>query len=509
LRVVLQQVLVVAAMAVLATGCVYFNAMYDAGQAYDAGMTALQEEREQVARQQFDSVIAKAGRIVSNHPDSKYAVAAAFLKTRSELHNKLWESAVVSAQYARQLSKRSRDSALASGLRGIATVQLGQDLLADSLLTLALAADLDGDDRANILFHRGLAKLRLGQPSAAAADLEAASEQINLTREARLDLARALFQIEDYARSAEVTADLLRVDEFGQLSEAGFVHADTLARVAPQEFDSSLAEVLEDETMRPVKRSLVQLLRGRTLEQQGQYEAALAVLDSSANAGVTSRWAPQASLTASQIRLRRATAPEQIVEAIPGLERATRSGDSRTRDTALPLATAASRFDSYWQAWRDRGASAAEAALRGGELAGTELESPAVARGLYLKYLELAPESRWTAKAIYGALAYSGHQPGNWVRDDGAATDAELVARLQGLPESDPYRQAITGVGRDAWADSAYVLAESDLESRIMEIRMLFDTTVVRVRRDSLPRAVTPVPDDTAAAAPSDREAEL
>lgn len=499
-----------AAMAAAAAGCVYFNAMYDAGHAYDEGMKALQEEREQAARQQFDSVIAKTGRIVSNHPNSKYATDAAFLKARSELHNKLWESAVVSAQYARQLSKRSRDSALANGLQGIGSVQLGQDLVADSLLTLALAAELSGDDRANILFHRGLARLRLDQPSQAAADLEAASETINLTREARLDLARALFQIEDYARSAEVTADLLRADDFGQLSEAAFVHADTLARVVPQVFEAQLAQILEDETMRPAKRSLVQLLRGRSLEQLEQYDAALAVLDSSANAGATSRWAPLASLIASQIRLRNATAPEQIAEAIPGLEQATRAGDVRTRETAVPLAAAAKQFDSYTQAWRDRGTSAAEAALRGGELAGSELESPAVARGLYLKYLELAPESPWTAKALYGALAYSGYRPGNWVRDEGGATDAELVARLEALPASDPYRQAITGAGRDSWSDSAYVLAEVDLESRIVEIRMLFDTAVVRVRRDSLPTGAAPVPADSMAAQPAARgEAEF
>ena len=509
MRAVLRQLPVLAVVTAVAAGCVYFNAMYDAGQAYDAGMEALQEEREQAARQQFDSVIAKTGRIVSNHPNSKYADDAAFLKTRSELHNKLWEAAAVSAQYARQLATGSSDSALASGLQGVASVQLGKDLLADSLLTLALAADLAEDDRANLLFHRGLARLRLGKPSEAASDLEAASRQINLTREARLDLARALFQIEDYARSAEVTADLLRADEFGQLSEAGLVHADTLARTAPKELDPQLAQLLADEGIRPVKRSLLQLLRGRTLEQLGQHDAALAVLDSSANVGATSRWAPQASLLASQIRLRNASAPEQIAEAIPGLERATRAGDAMTRETAVPLAAAANQFDSYTRAWRDRGASAAEAALRGGELAGSELGSPAVARGMYLKYLELAPESPWTAKALYGALAYSGYRPGTWVRDEGAATDAELVARLEALPSSDPYRQAITGAGRDSWADSAYVLAEVDLENRIMEIRMLFDTTVVRVRRDSLATEATPAPADTTADPPADREVEF
>jgi hypothetical protein len=491
-------------------GCVYFNAMYDAGQAYDAGMAALQEEKEQQARQQFDSVIAKAGRIVSNHPNSKYADDAAFLKTRSELHNKLWESAFVSADYARQLSKRSRDSALASGLKGIAAVQLDRPALADSLLSSALAAELRADDRANLLFHRGLARLRLDRPGEAAADLEDAARQIDLTREARLDLARALVQIGEYGRSAEVTADLLQMDGFGLISEAGLAHVDTLTSLAPEELDARLEELLQREGMRSSQRSLLQMLRGRALEEQGDYEVALAVLDSSASAGAASRWGPQASLLASQIRLRNAVDPDQIAATIPGLDEATGAGDMLTRETAIALAAIARQFRSYTEVWRDREASAAEAALRGAELAGTELESPAVARGLYLKYLELAPDSPWTAKAIYGALAYSGYRPGDWVRDDGEATDVQLLERLESMPAEDPYRQAITGTGRDSWADSAFVLAEVDLEQRITEIRMLFDTTVVRVRRDTLPEDLTSPPADTTAAVqPAEREVEF
>ena len=120
-----------------------------------------------------------------------------------------------------------------------------------------------------------------------------------------------------------------------------------------------------------------------------------------------------------------------------------------------------------------------------------------MARGLYLKYLELAPESPWTVKAIYGALAFSGYQPGDWVRDDGAATDRELILRIDAIPVDNPYRLALTGDVRDVWSDSAYVLSEVDLERRIYEIQMLFDTTVVRVRRDTLPVGDAPAEEET------------
>jgi len=37
-----------------------------------------------------------------------------------------------------------------------------------------------------------------------------------------------------------------------------------------------------------------------------------------------------------------------------------------------------------------------------------------------------------------GALAYSGHRPGDWVRDEGAETDSDLVARLGEIPVDNP-----------------------------------------------------------------------
>ena len=54
----------------LTTACVYFNALYDAGNAYDAGVEAMQEGQGNYARVQFDSVIAKTDRILRRHSGS-------------------------------------------------------------------------------------------------------------------------------------------------------------------------------------------------------------------------------------------------------------------------------------------------------------------------------------------------------------------------------------------------------------------------------------------------------
>ena len=153
----------------MTTACVYFNAMYDAGNAYDAGIEALQDGRASAARLQFDSVIAKTDRIIHGHPGSKWADDAALLKTRSEINNKLWGAASESSAFAVSLSRNGRDSATALGLGGIAAQQLEQPVQADSMLNLALAGDLSGDDRANFLFYRGLARLDAGRTSEATA----------------------------------------------------------------------------------------------------------------------------------------------------------------------------------------------------------------------------------------------------------------------------------------------------------------------------------------------------
>lgn len=491
----------------MTTACVYYNAMYDAGNAYDAGVEAMQEGQGTHARTQFDSVIAKTDRILRRHSRSKWADDAAILKTRSEINNKQWAAASETSVLALRLAGSGRDSATALGLRGIAALQLENPEQADSLLSLALAGELSGDDRSIFLFNRGLARLEEGRAAEAATDLQTAADQIDLTREARLELSRALRQIGESERSAEVTVDFLMDSEFGSLTPAERAQVDSLSRFSAADLEPRIAALLGSSDLQPTTRTMLQVLQGQALANLGDTEGALSVLDFAASGGSTNRWAQEASLRASLIRIREARDPSEITETIPALERARQSPSAGVRDTATRMSRSAVLFGEFNLAWESRGSSAAEAALRAAELAGSELLSPAVARGLYLKYLELAPDSPWALKGIYGALAFSGYQPGDWIRDDGAATDRDLLARLEAIPADNPYRLALATGVRDMWADSSYVLAEVDLERRITEIQMLFDTTVVRVQRDTLPDDAELLGEETGE--PAERELEF
>ncbi|MDT8436632.1 MAG: hypothetical protein RRA92_07735 [Gemmatimonadota bacterium] len=492
---------------VLAGACVYFNAMYDAGQAYDAGLRATREGRGSEARRQFDSVIAKAGRVLENHPGSKYADDAALLKARSEVQNEQWEAAGATALLARRLAASAEDSAVAVGLAGIARLFLEDPSEADTYLSRALEGPVRGDDRAMFLFHRGLARIELDRPAEAAEDLQAAAEQIDLTPIARLGLARALRDVGELERSAAVTAALLAAPDYAEVATGATPHVDSLVEAAPAPLAREVAAVLEDPAHPPAKRSLLHYVRGSALARLDSSAAALTALDSAAAVRTASRSAPEAALLASRLRLRAATTPADVQATVEPLAQARSVVDPEERARARALADAARRFDALTSAWQSRGSAAAEAALRAGEIAGVQLGAPAVARGLYLKYLELAPGSRWEAKALAAALLYAGHRPGDWVRDEGEATDARLRARLAALPADDPYRVALEARPGDVFTDSAYVLAEADLRDRILEIQMIFDTTVVRVRRDSVP--ATPPPADTARQTRDGREVEF
>ncbi len=464
----------------LVGGCVYFNAMYDANREFDAGEKALQEQSEVQARVKFDSVIAKTGRILEGHPTSKYADDAAILKARSELYTRKWESAAETSRTAAALSDDERTAALAQGLGAVALRQLGKTAEADSLLGFALGFDLDPDDRALFLFERGLARQELGMAELAAADLEEASDARALSPEGRLTLSVALRDMGDYPRSAEMTSPLLAGSPV-DLSSPLYVHLDSLTVLDPESIDTVAASLLYERDITPTRAAALLYLRGRATMRDGDTVQALAYLDEAVQRASTGTAAADAAYWATRARLRLARQPADVIQLIEPLGTARRSTSPEVRAEATRLQRAAQTFERLMGAHAGRGATAAEALLRAAELTRVDLDAPAVARGLYLQYVREAPQSRWVAKAIVGALSVSGHVPDpGWVLDDGLSTDEELRRRLVALPADDPYRLILTDPdSRDAVADSAYVLAEADLLRRLDEIRRLFDATAV------------------------------
>lgn len=504
------------AVLVLTASCVYFNAMYDAENGYSRAVDASRDGREVEARVQFDSVIAIAGRIVRDHPESKHAAPAAILKARSELARAQWEAAARTSADIGRLTEDPRLLATAAGLEGSArrrlSLEMGDDverrtaemLAVDSLLSIALAQNLSGEARAAFLMERGQVRLDRGEAEAAAIDLEDASGQSELGPTVRLDLARGLADVEQYEASVRLADGLVRQNRFANLAPGERALLDTLVRRDPSRLATTFGRQIDEGNLTEAKQTLLRHYRGRGLESIGDTAAALEEYEQ-ARAG-QGRDAAEARYRWARLRIRGATSPEDIIAAREPLALAQGIGDPLAAGDAARLRALVDEFARLVDAYRSRGSTAAEAALRAAEIAGAELSSPRVSRGLYLEYLEIAPTSPWRAKAIAGALLHHETPAGDWAGDSGADTDAELRAQLAALPVGDPYRISIEDLPRDANVDSAYVVAERDLRRRLVEIRMLYDTTAVIVA----PTDTAEVDEDAADDAPeSDQEVEF
>ena len=110
-----------------------------------------------------------------------------------------------------------------------------------------------------------------------------------------------------------------------------------------------------------------------------------------------------------ELRLRAATRPEDVTALLGTFLDSAPYRRPRGAERAERWQKASVEFEGLIEAYESRGTSAAEAILRAAEVARIDLDAPALARGSYLLYLQLVPDSRWAAKAIYGALSVSGH----------------------------------------------------------------------------------------------------
>lgn len=474
--------IVLSAALLFSASCVYYNTMYDAEQAYDRAVEQSRRGERAQANVQYDSVIARTDRVITRHSDSKHAAPAALMKARAEIAREHWEEAATTAAGVAALTEDPRLLGVAAGLEGIALSKQDEFSEAERLLSRGIESEPSDADRALFHLHRGITRLNQGEPDLAAEDLAAASGQERLAPEVRLDLARGLSDAGRHQEAILVTAEIVRDDRlasFGNFGSAMDAHLDTLAHRAPEAFGAALEEQLSESELAGTKQALLHYYRGLTRELSGARDGALAAYDSARVR--EGRYAAEAEYRAARLRIETARRPADIVEARQGLVRARGIPEPAVAAEVARLARQAEEFADLVEAYETRGASAAEAALRAAEVAGGQLGARRVARGLYLRYLDLAPDSRWQAKAIAGAIVHADWPAGEWAGDRGDETDERLRSRLASLPTSDPYRVSLHDLPGGIDTDSAYVESERDLRRRLVEIRMLYDTTAVLV----------------------------
>lgn len=474
--------------AVVTSGCVYFNTLYNANDEYDDAQDFVRDGNVVSAKQSLDSVIAKTNRIVEDHPNSKYADDAAILKARSEIQlmdlipslntpaNR--RSARSSVMTVIETSKDEKMRRVATGLLGEIELAEGRLAMSDSLLTVALDGKLSERQRAEFYVARGRVRIALDRVSEAEADLRAAVDAKIESAEVRLDLAQTLARLEQYDEATEIFGALLRDERLASAPPSLYALGDSLVTRAPDSVIRTLSELAESGISSPRDRARLYLYIGRAWQTKGVQDSALAAYDLSDEAAPNTAASLEAIYFASRWRIETASSADEVLVLRSPLQRAA-VRRSAMMSTAAVLYGDVQTFGHWIDVFRSRGPTEAAALLRAAEIAADDLRAPGVARSLYLGYVEAAPVSPWAPKAILGALALSGRGPKAGSAEE-AELDRELRRTLRDFPAGNPYVLASASARNEA-SDSAYSEAEQQLHTRLEDMRRLFAPDPVQV----------------------------
>jgi tetratricopeptide (TPR) repeat protein len=414
----------------VASGCVYYNGMYNARHAEHEALRFERAGRTAEARDQWLRAVVHAESVATRHPNSGWAEEALLLSGRGSIHIGDYGAAAVALERAARLARTPAPRAEALTQLGRAYLALGRYALARADLDSALA--VPPRDAAEALLLRAQALRRLGESAAALADLAASSDPRAPAERARIhlqrrDTAAALGQLDALAaaRPYDEGVWLPALDSLGDLGAGSSASrlAGRLAARADVPRGARARLLLGDGDRRLAARD--------TAAARGRYrEAVLAAPDS-----VESRVA-----AVRLLRLAVAGAPTAAVldSLSAALADAVALGGAPARE-AQPTVRLLER--AYALA-RDSAVADASWFLRAEILRDSLGAVPLAARD-FAEMARRFPASPWTPKALLAALA-AGHPAADSLR---ALLDARYAAS--------PYRRAALGLPDDPAAFAA------------------------------------------------------
>lgn len=432
-----------AGVALLLSGCVYYNGLYNAERLFEEGEVHRREGRDSLARARFDDVVRKAASGYRRDPDGAWADDALLLMGRAYLRLGRLREARPALAAARERADAEPVRLTAALSLGVADAMVGDVDGATALLNGAIRELPPGPLRAEGHLWRGVALLEAGERDAGWWDLDQAATAPGVRLDAAL--ARVTWGI------AAVNPDRVRegMTRLLRFREAGF-RVDTVAALAwraAERWDPLTAAgfLAGADTARweRTSRGMILLTRAALLRASGDSTGALAEVGRVADGFGPA--AAEARLRLAGWQLAHANDLEEVRAALPLL---------------LPAAGApavAARIGEIRAVLElsERGFSEPLAWFAAAEAARDGLEATAVARGLFLAYADAAPSDPWVAKALLAALAIS--------PDEGDR--AWLRGRLEGRGES-PY--VLAALGEPALGLEEL---EEELARRLQELR--------------------------------------
>ncbi len=429
-----------------ASGCAYFNAMYNAYHYQSLAEASERAGRLAEARERWDQAAMHAESLTARHPNSRWVESALLVRGRALVHLEYYSDAVPILQDAARRARSSDTQAEALTLLGQAELAIGRPQQAKDALDSAVAM-ARGAVLADALMFRGRAQLALGRPDSALDDLSAST-----ARRARYDLARAELLVHDTATAGATFDGLVRDRPYLETEwRAGL---DSLAAAGAGAHVALLVDSLGR------RRDLTDGMRARLFLDDGQRR--LAAGDS---AGAAARFAEVEAVAAdsadgktaivalSRLSIADATDDSVLARETERLQSVVQQGGS-AGFAAQGLLAVLQLADDYANA----PASPDATWFRRCELLRDSLGAARLAAADFADMARRFPESPWTPKGLVAAIA--GGYPG---------ADS-LRALLEGTYARSPYTRAAAGdtAGASAYAqleDSLrQVLAQRDVE---------------------------------------------
>ena len=428
-----------AAALVLASGCAYYNGMFNANRAAGDAERLERQGRPGEARDRWQRAAMHAESLVARHPRSRWADDALLLRGRALLRLDFPTDAAVVLEQAVRRAESPAVRAEALTLLGRANLQLGRAGIARAVLDSALE-ERHPQVRSEALFLRGRAELALGRPEAALADLGASGEP-----GAAVEAARAHLALGDAGAAEERLATVLDGRTYREADWRGPL--DSLARAGGAEAAGRLVERL---VARP---GLTGGERARLLLDDG--DRSLARQDT---AGARSRFAraveaapDSADARSARVRLLRLTlaaaaSEADVADAGEPLQTLADLGGAPGRE-AQQLLDLVGRVGSLAE---DSVAPDAQWFARA-ELLRDSLRAVPLAARAFAEMAARFPASPWAPKGLVAAIAA------------GAPGSDSLRALLDARYPDSPYRLAAIGLAAQGADAEAYRVLEDSL----------------------------------------------
>jgi hypothetical protein len=477
--------LVMLGLAVLLSGCGYFNSLYNAQRRFDAAQRAESRGEAVVARRAYNESIEKAAHSYRRYPDGRWADDALLLITRARFALQQDRETAAAAARLLELADDEDVRAAAHAHRGAALFRLGAIDSARVHLDSAVV-HADGATEAFTRLWRARVAFRQGRMADGWADLERAGSSDDIVFDASMDAALHAAEARDSARLADAMERLASARYSGDAAEPIIALLDRISGAWSPVAALHASAALDDAEWRRDIVDHVTLARAGIAITAGDSAAAVQLalrVAGNVNGGIGST----ARLIAARIRLAQIESDDELDQLRELLLPAFDEQEALTlmrhiRASQILLAQA--------------GGGSALSLFAAAEHARDDLRAPRVARRLFLLFVERDPESVWAGKAALAAHLIAADDASRAALDrlrgnvyvraahgeesaDISAAEERLAHGLSGI-RADAFALAIQ---RDAVVGRAVTLLDSARSSARMDSLRISCGTFIEARK--------------------------